>query len=272
MAFISEALAAGWQCSGSGNEGGAVAQTPMADQVTRERARARATLQRQKRQQRRALEQLRSLVETAAVVQIQTAWRSTVQRRQAEQVWRSARERREVREARARTLQQEQERQREERALTRQRRELATLRLQTCGRGLLARRRHRRYMEEMGRASLPPGLVRLSVGEEPAWLLEAENLLAESIGATKLVGPEPGVSSPRREAPGGCGRSALRIAIGALTGDTHAARLSPSRRRRTPRVYQMPPAHHPDHPHRCRGDQRVQHGGQVDGSGGSFET
>ena len=90
-------LAKRLRLGGSGNEGGAVAQTPMADQVTRERARARAALQRQKRQQRRALEQLRSLVETAAVVQIQTAWRSTVQRRQAEQVWRSARERREVR-------------------------------------------------------------------------------------------------------------------------------------------------------------------------------
>ena len=205
-------LAKRLRLGGSGNAGGAVAQTPMADQVTRERARARAALQRQKRQQRRALEQLRSLVETAAVVQIQTAWRSTVQRRQAEQVWRSARERREAREARERALQQEQERQREERALTRQRRELATLRLQACGRGLLARRRHRRYMEEMGRASLPTGLVRLSVGEEPAWLLEAENLLAESMGATNLVGPEPGVSSPRREA-----RRLRSERIGALT-------------------------------------------------------
>ena len=64
----------------------------------------------------------------------------------------------------------------------------------------------------MGRASLPPGLVRLSVGEEPAWLLEAENLLAESMGATKLVGPEPGVSSPRREA-----RRLRSERIGALT-------------------------------------------------------
>ena len=70
----------------------------------------------------------------------------------------------------------------------------------------------------MGRASLPPGLVRLSVGEEPAWLLEAENLLAESMGATKLVGPEPGgeLSTER----------GTEAAVGAHWGaDTHAARL-----------------------------------------------
>ena len=108
---------------------------------------------------------LRLLSRKAAAVQIQTAWRSVVQQRQAEQVWRSVRERREAREACARVFPQEQERKREERELARRRRKAATLRMQAHGCGLLARWRHRRHVAELGRASPTLGLVRLSVGE-----------------------------------------------------------------------------------------------------------
>ena len=71
-------------------------------------ARTRAALRRQAQQQRRSLEQLRLLLRKAAAVQIQTAWRSIVQRRHAEHVWKMIRERREAREARARDVLQRQ--------------------------------------------------------------------------------------------------------------------------------------------------------------------
>ena len=94
---------------GSSDEASSViAQTSMADKVKHERARTRAALRRQAQQQRRSLEQLRLLLRKAAAVQIQTAWRSIVQRRRAEHVWKMIRERREAREARARDVLQRQ--------------------------------------------------------------------------------------------------------------------------------------------------------------------
>ena len=213
------ALAKRLRLGGSDEASSAIAQTSMADKVKHERARTRAALRRQAQQQRRSLEQLRLLLRKAAAVQIQTAWRSIVQRRHAEHVWKMIRERREAREARARDVLQRQA-WREEQALMRRRRQTAALRLQACARGHLTRRRIGRRAAELGHAERLTAEVRQSVGrtgaaaheDEPAWLREAEERLTGSSGATRPAAAAQEVCCPMS------GASRLRSTrVGALS-------------------------------------------------------